>query len=84
MVGVFGITVVCGILDAASFLGLGLIFAETMTGNILLFAFSLGVHGTYGRFASAFPGGTVLPDLAPLGAIVLGAVVGGRLDPPWT
>src|SRR5262249_47186260 len=35
-VGVFGITVVCGMLDAASFLGLGLIFVETMTGNIIL------------------------------------------------
>jgi uncharacterized membrane protein YoaK (UPF0700 family) len=78
-VGVFGITVVCGILDAASFLGLGLIFVETMTGNILLLAFSLGLHGTHGQFASAFPGGTVLPDLAALGAFALGAVVGGRL-----
>jgi uncharacterized membrane protein YoaK (UPF0700 family) len=77
MVGVFGITVVCGILDAASFLGLGFIFVETMTGNILLLAFSVGVHGT--RFASIFPGGTVLPYLAALGAFALGAVAGGRL-----
>ena len=35
VVGVYAITVVCGMLDAASFLGLGLIFVETMTGNIL-------------------------------------------------
>jgi uncharacterized membrane protein YoaK (UPF0700 family) len=78
-VGVYGITVVCGLLDAASFLGLGLIFVETMTGNILLLAFSLGVRGTFGRFATDFPGGTVLPYLAALGAFALGAVAGGRL-----
>lgn len=78
-VGVYGITAVCGMLDAASFLGLGLIFVETMTGNILLLAFSLGVRDTHGRFAEVFPGGTVLPYLAALGAFAVGAVVGGRL-----
>jgi uncharacterized membrane protein YoaK (UPF0700 family) len=78
-VGVYGITAVCGMLDAASFLGLGLIFVETMTGNILLLAFSLGVRGTHGRFAAVFPGGTVVPYLAALAAFGVGAVAGGRL-----
>ena len=66
-------------LDAASFLGLGLIFVETMTGNILLLSFSLGVRGSHGRFASIFPGGTIVPYLAALAAFGLGAVAGGRL-----
>ena len=78
-VGVYCITAVCGMLDAASFLGLGLIFVETMTGNILLLSFSLGVRGTHGRFASIFPGGTIVPYLAALGAFAVGAVAGGRL-----
>ena len=79
VVGVYAITVVCGMLDAASFLGLGLIFVETMTGNILLLAFSLGTNGTHGRFASVFPGGSVLPYIAALAAFGVGAVAGGRL-----
>lgn len=78
-VGVYFITAVCGMLDAASFLGLGLIFVETMTGNILLLCFSLGVRGSHGRFASAFPGGTIVPYLAALAAFGVGAVAGGRL-----
>jgi len=78
-VGVFGITVVCGMLDAASFLGLGLIFVETMTGNILLLSFSLGLRGSHSQLASIFPSGTVLPYLLALGAFGLGAVAGGRL-----
>jgi uncharacterized membrane protein YoaK (UPF0700 family) len=78
-VGVYCITAVCGMLDAASFLGLGLIFVETMTGNILLLSFSLGVRGTHGRFAAIFPGGTIVPYLAALAAFGLGAVAGGRL-----
>jgi uncharacterized membrane protein YoaK (UPF0700 family) len=78
-VGVYFITAVCGMLDTASFLGLGLIFVETMTGNILLLAFSLGVRGTGGRFASAFPGGTIVPDVTALAAFAVGAVAGGRL-----
>ena len=77
--GVYCITAVCGLLDAASFLGLGLIFVETMTGNILLLSFSLGVRGTHGRFASIFPGGTIVPYLAALAAFGVGAVIGGRL-----
>jgi uncharacterized membrane protein YoaK (UPF0700 family) len=66
-------------LDAASFLGLGLIFVETMTGNILLLSFALGLHGSHGEVASIFPSGTVLPYLDALGAFGLGAMAGGRL-----
>jgi hypothetical protein len=66
-------------LDTASFLGLGLIFVETMTGNILLLAFSLGVRGTGNQFSSFFPGGTIVPYIAALAAFAAGAVAGGRL-----
>ena len=54
-VGVYCITAVCGMLDAASFLGLGLIFVETMTGNILLLSFSLGVRRPTAGSPRSFP-----------------------------
>ncbi len=43
--GVGAITAICGILDAATFLGLGPVFAETMNGNIVFLAFTVGAHG---------------------------------------
>ena len=66
-------------LDAASFLGLGLIFVETIIGNILLLCFSLGVRGSHGRFRVGLPGGTSCPYLAALARCGVGAVAGGRL-----
>jgi uncharacterized membrane protein YoaK (UPF0700 family) len=78
MVGVYAITAVCGMLDAASFLGLGQVFVEIMTGNLVFLAFSLGTAGPH-QLASAFPGGIVLPYLVALAAFAAGAVCGGRL-----
>lgn len=75
-VGVYAITVVCGLLDAASFLGLGQVFVEIMTGNIVFLAFSVGTRGVH-QLASAVPIG--VPYVAALACFAVGAVVGGRL-----
>ena len=76
--GVYAITVVCGMLDAATFLGLGHTFVETMTGNILLLAFAVGGHAG-GQPASPLPGDDLLPYIAALAAFAVGWVAGGRL-----
>ncbi len=77
-VGVYAISAVCGLLDAATFLGLGLVFVEMMTGNITFLVFSLGTRGIP-QFRSAFSGHAVLPYLAALAAFGVGAVAGGRM-----
>lgn len=77
-VGVYMISSICGLLDAASFLGLGDVFVEIMTGNLVFFAFSLGAMGLH-RLRAAFPGGLVLPYVAAIAAFAGGAVAGGRL-----
>lgn len=68
--GLYMITAVCGLVDAACFLALGGVFAEMMTGNLLLLSLSLGT-------------GMVLGDILRYGtaiaAFVLGALLGGRL-----
>ncbi len=64
------VTSLCGLIDAVCFLALGGVFAEMMTGNMLLFALSAGT-------------GAALGDLAryavAIGAFVVGALIGGRL-----
>lgn len=63
------LTLTTGLIDAASYLGLGHVFTANMTGNIVLLGFGL-----------AHAGG--LPVLAPaisLAAFLIGAGVGGRL-----
>ena len=77
-VGVYAISAICGMLDAASFLKLGEVFVEIMTGNIVLLAFSVGALGAH-QLASAFPGRIVLPFVAALACFAVGAVTGGRL-----
>jgi uncharacterized membrane protein YoaK (UPF0700 family) len=64
------LTLTTGLIDAASYLGLGHVFTANMTGNIVLLGFGL-----------AHAGG--LPVLAPaisLAAFLIGANVGGRLS----
>ena len=77
VVGVCAITAICGMLDAATFLGLGHVFAETMNGNIVLLAFTLGGRGVPG-LTSLLPG-NVLPYVVALACFAAGAVAGGRL-----
>ncbi|HZD65251.1 MAG TPA: YoaK family protein [Acidimicrobiales bacterium] len=75
-VGVYAITAVCGLLDAASFLGLGQVFVEIMTGNLVFLAFVVGASGLAGP-ALTTPG--VVPYVVALSSFALGAVGGGRL-----
>ena len=68
--GVYMLTAVCGLIDAASFLALGGVFAEIMTGNIMFLAFQIGQGG----------GWEVVPRfLVPLVAFSVGAVGCGFL-----
>ena len=68
--GLYLIAGICGLVDAACFLSLGEVFAEMMTGNLLLFCFFVGTghpifqHAVY---------------LIALGAFALGAIAGGRI-----
>lgn len=63
------LTFATGVIDAASFLGLGNVFTANMTGNVVLLGF--GIAGSSG-----------LPVLAPLislGCFLAGSVLGGRM-----
>jgi uncharacterized membrane protein YoaK (UPF0700 family) len=68
--GMFALTAICGLVDSACFLALGGVFAELMTGNLLLIAFAMArgdlfsAHVVAGLFA-------ILP-------FALGAFVAGR------
>jgi uncharacterized membrane protein YoaK (UPF0700 family) len=72
IVGIYVITCICGMLDAACYLGLGQVFAEIMTGNLVYVAFAIGTRGT----GQSLP---VLPYVIALGAFAAGALLGGRL-----
>lgn len=72
IVGIYGITCICGMLDAACFLGLGNVFAEIMTGNLVYLAFAIGTVGT----GQSNPMAALV---VVLGAFAVGALVGGRL-----
>jgi uncharacterized membrane protein YoaK (UPF0700 family) len=63
------LTLTTGLIDAASYLGLGHVFTANMTGNIVLLGFGLANAG----------GLPVLAPLISLGAFLLGAAIGGRL-----
>src|SRR6201995_5308432 len=63
------LTFATGLVDAASVLGLGHVFTANMTGNIVFLGFS---------FAGAGRVATV-DCLAALGALLAGALIGGRL-----
>ncbi len=65
-------TVVTGVVDAASFLRLGHVFVANMTGNVVFLGFALA--GSPGFSGSA--------SLVALGSFVAGAAVGGRLAAP--
>jgi uncharacterized membrane protein YoaK (UPF0700 family) len=68
-VSLAALTVVSGIVDAVSLLGLGHVFTANMTGNVALVGF--GIAGA--------PGFSVTASLCALGCFVGGAVVGGRI-----
>lgn len=68
--GLYLITSVCGLVDAACFLSMGGVFAEIMTGNLLFLCFDIGT------------GKSIFGDakyLLVIAAFLLGALAGGRL-----
>ncbi len=64
-----GLTVVTGLVDAISFLGLGHIFTANMTGNVVFLGFAAG----------GAPGISAARSIAALCAFAGGSVCGGRL-----
>ncbi|MEU6223087.1 YoaK family protein [Streptomyces sp. NPDC047042] len=64
------LTVVSGLIDAVSYLGLGRVFTANMTGNVVVLGFA----------AAGAPGFSVPHTLTSLASFVLGAVAGGRLS----
>lgn len=64
------LTVVTGLVDAISYVGLGHVFTANMTGNIVIIAFA----------AAGAPGFSLLACLVSLAAFLGGAVVAGRLE----
>jgi uncharacterized membrane protein YoaK (UPF0700 family) len=67
---IYLITGVCGLVDAACFLSMDHVFAETMTGNLLFLCFDIGTGQSVFRDAKY---------LLVIVAFLLGAVAGGRL-----
>src|SRR5437868_6629972 len=65
----FGLTLVTGLIDALSFLGLGHVFTANMTGNVVFVGFALGGATDV----------SVLRSLAALGAFASGGGVGGMV-----
>lgn len=63
------LTLTTGVIDAASYLGLGHVFAANMTGNVVLLGF--GIAGSSGL--------SVVGPLVSLLAFLSGAVLGGRI-----
>jgi uncharacterized membrane protein YoaK (UPF0700 family) len=63
------LTVAGGLLDAVSFLGLGHVFINNMTGNVILIGFA----------AAGAPGFSFTASLTALGTFLAGAVIGGRM-----
>ncbi len=63
------LTVVSGMVDAVSYLGLGHVFTANMTGNIVLVGFAV----------AGAPGFSITASLTSVGAFLLGAVCAGRI-----
>jgi uncharacterized membrane protein YoaK (UPF0700 family) len=64
-----GLTVVSGLIDAVSYLGLGHVFTANMTGNVVVLGFA----------AAGAPGFSVPHTATSLVCFLLGAVAGGRI-----
>ncbi len=74
--GIFALTGICGLIDAACFLALGGVFAELMTGNFLLLAFSIGTHSLeWGRIIAYV--GAIGPFC--IGALLTGLICNGKI-----
>jgi uncharacterized membrane protein YoaK (UPF0700 family) len=62
--GLYMISATCGLVDALCFLALGGVFAEMMTGNLLLMALSIGTGSALGQSAHNLAGYVVVAMLA--------------------
>ncbi|MEU1402353.1 YoaK family protein [Streptomyces sp. NPDC005728] len=69
VVVLLALTVVSGLIDAVSYLGLGRVFTANMTGNVVVLGFA----------AAGAPGFSVPHTATSLGCFLLGAVAGGRV-----
>lgn len=69
VVVLLALTVVSGLIDAVSYLGLEHVFTANMTGNIVVLGFA----------AAGAPGFTVSHTLTSLATFLVGAVAGGRI-----
>ncbi|GAA1369741.1 YoaK family protein [Streptomyces beijiangensis] len=65
------LTLVTGLVDAVSYLGLGRVFVANMTGNVVFLGFALAGDHQLSATASLLAGGV----------FVVGALIGGRLAP---
>ncbi|MER5640587.1 YoaK family protein [Kitasatospora sp. NPDC002227] len=72
VLSLFALTVVSGLIDAVSYLGLGHVFAANMTGNVVVVGFAL----------AGAPGFSVLGSTVALAAFLLGAGLAGRVAGP--
>ena len=63
------LTVVTGLVDAASYLNLGHVFVANMTGNVIFLGFAL----------AGAPGLSIWASLVAIGAFLIGSISGGRL-----
>jgi uncharacterized membrane protein YoaK (UPF0700 family) len=66
----FGLTLVSGLIDAVSYLGLGRVFVANMTGNVVLLGFAIG----------GAPGISISGSLVAIAAFMFGAAIGGKLS----
>jgi uncharacterized membrane protein YoaK (UPF0700 family) len=69
LAALLALTVVSGLVDAVSYLGLGHVFTANMTGNVVVLGFA----------AAGAPGFSVSATLTSLVVFLVGAVLGGRL-----
>ncbi|MFI6434185.1 YoaK family protein [Streptomyces sp. NPDC050759] len=69
VVVLLGLTVVSGLIDAVSYLGLEHVFTANMTGNVVVLGFA----------AAGAPGFSVAHTLTSLASFVVGAMAGGRV-----
>lgn len=67
------LTLVTGVVDAASYLKLGHVFVANMTGNVVFLGFALAGAG----------GLSAVTSLVALASFLLGALAGGRLGVRW-
>jgi len=78
LAGLFLLAATTGMVDAATFLGLGGVFTANMTGNVLLLGFSTTRPTGTGYTATAVLFGSLAALLAFVAGALIGAAVAGR------